>query len=209
MYKRDDVLALETGILFIYTYYSNIQISLNVCLQNKTIKTLDIKDKSSDVMNKISEMRKILFKLQTIKSIEMIDYGEVARRLYYLGSLSRQRKLHTNGLVWENTINIIERNSFSAVFRHFISMLRKVETQFTRLGIGYQEVSFINIEKIQKELLQLGNYLQDFISHVEAVKIMLDYIKEEKIFKRASYDENFIKPRKAKPVLRVVKGSKS
>lgn len=93
MYKRDDVLALETGILFIYTYYSNIQISLNVCLKNETIETLDIKDKSSDVMNAISEMRKILFKLETIKSIGMIDYSEVARRLYYLGSLSRKEKL--------------------------------------------------------------------------------------------------------------------
>lgn len=73
----------------------------------------------------------------------------------------------------------------------------------------YQEVSFINIEEIQKELLQLGNYLQEFISHVEAIKIMLYYIEEEEIFKRASCDENFIKPRKGKPVLCVVKGSKS
>jgi hypothetical protein len=206
MYKRDEVLALESGILFIYTYYSKIQINLNIGLQNNTIETLILSKKSTDVTNKISVMRGILFKLAGIKSEKMIDYSEVARRLYYLGSLSRKENLHTDDKIWNHTISIIERSSFSAVFGHFISRLRKVETKFTRLS--HQEVSFKNIEKVQRDLLQLGSYLQEFISYIKATKIMLNFIEKENVFKQAYCDDDFIKIRKGKPALRVVKGSK-
>jgi hypothetical protein len=206
MYKRDEVLALESGILFIYTYYSKIQVNLNIGLQNNTIETLILSKKSTDVTNKISVMRGILFKLAGIKSEKMIDYSEVARRLYYLGSLSRKENLHTDDKIWNHTISIIERSSFSAVFGHFISRLRKVETKFTRLS--HQEVSFKNIEKVQRDLLQLGSYLQEFISYIKATKIMLNFIEKENVFKQAYCDDDFIKIRKGKPALRVVKGSK-
>jgi hypothetical protein len=148
MYKRDEVLALESGILFIYTYYSKIQINLNIGLQNNTIETLILSKKSTDVTNKISVMRGILFKLAGIKSEKMIDYSEVARRLYYLGSLSRKENLHTDDKIWNHTISIIERSSFSAVFGHFISRLRKVETKFTRLS--HQEVSFKTLKRFRE-----------------------------------------------------------
>lgn len=210
MYKRDDVLALESGILFIYTYYANIQISLNVCLQNGTTETLDISGKLANVMDKISVMRGILFRLAATKSTGVIDYTEVSRRLYYLGSMSRREKLHINDKVWNQILTIIEHSSFSAVFGHFISKLRKTETKFNRFKFAHNKVPLtdIDINKIEKDLLQLGSYIQEFISYVEAVKIMLDYIEKEQIFEQASYDENFLKPSRVKPVLKILKGSK-
>ncbi len=208
MYKRDDVLALESGILFIYTYYANIQISLNVCLQNGTTETLDMSGKLANVMNKISVMRGILFRLAAIKSDEIIDYTEVSRRLYYLGSISRREKLHINDKAWNQILTIIEHSSFSAVFGHFISKLRKTENKFNRFKFTHNKIPLTEINKIEKDLLQLGSYIQEFISYVEAVKIMLDYIEKEQIFEQASHDKNFIKPQRIKPVLQIVKGSK-
>lgn len=210
MYKRDAVLALESGVLSIYMYYSNMQINLNICLQNGTIETLDISEKLANVMNKISVMRGILFKLAEIKSDKIIDYTEVSRRLYYLGSMSRREKLHINDKVWNQILTIIEHSSFSAVFGHFISKLRKTETKFNRFKFVHNKVPLtdIDINKIEKDLLQLGSYIQEFISYVEAVKIMLDYIEKEQIFEQASHDKNFIKPQRIKPVLQIVKGSK-
>ncbi len=208
MYKRDDVLALESGILFIYTYYSNMQINLNIGLQNNTIETLILSKKSTNVTNKISVMRGILFKLAGIKSEKMIDYSEVARRLYYLGSLSRKGNLHTDDKIWNHTISIVERSSFSAVFGHFISRLRKVENKFNKIKLNYDKGLPTNISGLERDLLWLGSYIQEFISYVEATKIMLNFIEKENVFKQAYCDDNFIKIRKGKPVLHVVKGSK-
>lgn len=208
MYKKEDVLALESGILLIYTYYVCIQINFNTCLQNNTLDTLDVNKNFVKVFRKISLARRILFKLKKIKSARVIDYREVARRLYYLGSMSRKNKLHTDSMVWDETINIIKHSSFSAVFGHFISKLRKAETKFAKFRRKYQKVSFENTEEIQVNLLQLGSRLQELISYVAAVKIMLDFIKSEKIFETATRSEtntNIIETQKSKPVLKIVK----
>lgn len=205
MYDKNDILDLEAKILAIYVYYSYIQISFNNYCHNGNKEALDVCQKVGNARLVIGKLRSLLFKLTPIRYPKPVNYSEVASRLYYLGSLSRKHHQHRNEMIWADTISIVERSSFSAVFGHFISRLRTLTVKFNSIEDKYRKLSHNEIREFERELLSLNTYLLDFISYIQAVKIMLDYIDKEKIFASASYDEDFVPPKKIIPMLRIVK----
>ena len=46
----------------------------------------------------------------------------------------------------------------------------------------YKKLSLNSRELLNKQLLQLGTYLQEFVSFVQIIKIMLNYIEKEQLF---------------------------
>lgn len=207
MYDKNDILDLEAKILAIYVYYSYIQISFNNYCHNGNKEILDVCQKVDNAKLVIDTLRSLLFKLTPIRYHKPVNYNEVSRRLYYLGSLSRKYHHHNNEMIWNDTISIVERSSFSAVFGHFVSRLRTLEKKFNSISDKYKYLSLDENKKFEEGLLSLNTYLQDFISYIQAVKIMLNYIEKENIIECASYEEDFVRPKKEKPVLRLIKSS--
>ncbi len=209
MYDKNEILDLETKILSICTYYSYIQISFNNYCQNYEKNVIDVCQKVASTKIVIEALRSLLFKLTPIKYSKSVNYNEIAIRLHYLGSLSRKKHFHNNEMIWNSILSTVEISSFSSVFGHFISRLRALERKFDGIPDKYKNLSLAETKKFEEDLLSLSTYIQDFISYVQAVKIMLAYVDKEQLLAKASYDEDFVIPKKEKPTLRLIKSSTS
>mgnify|MGYP001560033837 CR=1 FL=1 len=205
MYEKNDILDLETKVLAIFMHYSYIQISFNDYCKNEVIDKLDISKKINDTKLTIYTLRSLLFKLTPIKYSLPVDYNEIARGLYYLGSLSRKKHHHHNKMIWDDTTNIVERGGFSTVFGHLISRLRRLEKKIDAISLEFINLSQINVGTLNDYLLNLNTQLQDFISYTQATKIMLNYIDNQQLFAKASCNKDFVIPKKGRPKLRIVR----
>lgn len=206
MYAKKDILELEIKILAIFTYYSYVQISFNNSCQSKNKDISDIRRRVGNAKLEIEALRSLVFKLIPIKYHRPVDYSVVSTRLFYLGSKSRKHKLHTNKIIWGKIIDVVKQSSFSAVFGHFISRLRSLENMFNNIENKYNDLSLNETKKFEGDLLSLSTHLQDFISYIQAVKIMLEYIDKNNIIENASHEE-IKKTIRKKPVLRLIKSA--
>lgn len=182
MYKKSDIIELENLILVIYSYYSLIQIHFNEFSINGKKKDDSIANIINLAKSEIEEMRSLLFKLNEIKDNDQINYEAVARCLYFLRATVEKDKIYYNRLIWDIATDKIAVGKFSGVFRHFIKKLRITERNFNKVANDYKKLSLNSRELLNKQLLQLGTYLQEFVSFVQIIKIMLNYIEKEQLF---------------------------
>ena len=182
MYKKSDIIELENLILVIYSYYSLIQIHFNEFSINGKKKDDSIANIINLAKSEIEEMRSLLFKLNEIKDNDQINYEAVARCLYFLRATVEKDKIYYNRLIWDFPTDKIAVSKFSGVFRHFIKKLRITERNFNKVANDYKKLSLNSRELLNKQLLQLGTYLQEFVSFVQIIKIMLNYIEKEQLF---------------------------
>lgn len=205
MYEKNDILDLEIKILAISIHYSYIQISFNTYCKNEEIDTRDVVKKIDDTKLIIDTLRSLLFKLAPIKYSTPVNYHEIASGLYYLGSIARKKHYHHNKMIWDSIVDTVEICSFSTVFGHLISRLRTYEKKIDVISSMFKNLSRDKIENLNNHLLDLNTQLQDFISYIQAVKIMLGYVDKQQLFEKASCEKSFVIPNRRKVKLRIVK----